>query len=273
MRRPKVDYKTAEFDSWVVPGDPLLSHYLTALSAAFPNGEDFFVQSVRNYRSQLPAEGDLRSRVKGFIGQEAMHGREHRLLNERLAELGYPTLAQDEALLRVSTRMQKLPKQVQLAITAASEHFTTVLARAVLSDEQTRRTLFPTPEVQLLITWHALEELEHKDVAFDVFEEISGSYAVRQLGALVAILGFGSVVAAGYIRAVFSDRRHLTPGTLRRNVYNLRRQQMVGWRAGLALLTYVRPGFHPRRVDTDSLVVEWRERLAPAMAADTARAS
>jgi hypothetical protein len=271
VRRPNIDLAHADVDRWVVPGDPLLSHYLVALSAVFPNGEDFFVESARNYRDEVAGDADLKARVKGFIGQEAMHGREHRAFNRRLAEIGYPTEVLDQDLLRMARRLQRLPKPLQLSITAASEHFTSVLAQAVLSDAETRQTLFPAPHAQLLITWHALEELEHKDVAFDLLRRINGSYALRMAGLMFAAAGFGTVVARGYLRGVFRDWRYLTPAAVRCNVHNLRRQKMVGARAGLAVLGYLRPGFHPRHIDTDALVFEWRERLTPAMrAASTA---
>ncbi len=71
-------------------GDLILSHLAAALSSVFPDGEDFFVRSVRHYRDQI-TDPELKRQVAGFIGQEAMHGREHRALNDRLAELGYPT--------------------------------------------------------------------------------------------------------------------------------------------------------------------------------------
>src|SRR5437868_9008314 len=73
-------------------GDILGSHILTVLSSVFPDGEDFFVRSVEAVRDRID-DPELREDVEGFIGQESMHGREHRILNERLAELGYPTRA------------------------------------------------------------------------------------------------------------------------------------------------------------------------------------
>jgi len=273
IRRPKVDLANAGLERWIVPGDPLFSHLLAALSAAFPNGEDFFVESVRNFRSRVEGEPALKAKVKGFIGQEAMHGREHRAINSRLSELGYPTEALDRDLLAAAKRLQKLPKPLQLAITAASEHFTTVLARAVLGDEQTRETLFPAPEIRLLITWHALEELEHKDVAFDLLREVDSSYALRVLGLGLAAAGFGTVIMRGYARGVVKDRRNLSPSALWRHLRNRRKQQMVGGRSALAVLGYVRPGYHPRQVDTDALVVEWRQRLGPYLTTNPRKTS
>src|SRR5947209_20407206 len=71
-------------------GDLVLSHLAAALSAVFPDGEDFFVRSVRHFRDGV-ADPALKRQVAGFIGQEAMHGREHRVLNDRLDALRYPT--------------------------------------------------------------------------------------------------------------------------------------------------------------------------------------
>ena len=273
VRRPDVDLANAPLDRWLVDGDPLFSHLLAALSAVFPNGEDFFVDSVRHYRGRIEGDDDLKVRVKGFIGQESMHGREHRVLNARLAELGYPTVMLDRDLLTAARLLQRLPDNLQLAVTVVSEHFTTVLAHAILSDEQTRATLFADPATQVLITWHALEELEHKDVAFDLFEAVDGRYAVRLAGLALAAAAFGTVVVRGYVHGVVADRRHVTPRAVLRNVRNLRRQQILSLRSGRRLLTILRPGAHPRDLDTDALVHEWRERLAPSVTSAASRAS
>lgn len=271
VRRPDVDLAHADVERWLVRGDPILSHVMAGLSALFPNGEDFFVESVRNYRDRVGDDPEMKAKVKGFIGQESMHGREHRAFNERLAALGYPTRAMDAALLRAARRAQRrLPKALQLSVTAASEHLTSVFAHAVLSDEQTRATLFPDPDVQLLITWHALEELEHKDVAFDVLQRVNRSYLLRMLGAAAAGVYWGPVMIVGVAKGLFADRRHLTPRALRRAWRDYWHQQMLGPRSWRAMARYARPGFHPRDIDTDDLVVEWRSRLEPQMSVKAA---
>src|SRR5690606_40176209 len=81
--------------------DPSMSRYwfaddqfkttlLTALSCTFPEGERFFVRAVRHYQKQI-SDPDLRERVKGFIGQEAHHGKEHEAFNDFMEEKGVPT--------------------------------------------------------------------------------------------------------------------------------------------------------------------------------------
>src|SRR5713101_4904705 len=103
-----VPTRVMEFDAWLddlpkhfaADGDIVTSHVLAVLSSVFPDGEDYFVRSVEAVRDRI-AHPKLRRDVEGFIGQESMHGREHRALNERLAELGYPTPA-------IGTYVQKL---------------------------------------------------------------------------------------------------------------------------------------------------------------------
>src|SRR5205085_1958614 len=104
----QVPTRTMEFDPWLddlpkhfaADGDVVTSHVLAVLSSVFPDGEDYFVRSVEAVRDRIE-DPKLRQDVEGFIGQESMHGREHRALNERLAELGYPTRA-------IGTYVQKL---------------------------------------------------------------------------------------------------------------------------------------------------------------------
>src|SRR5437763_9499594 len=58
-----------------------------ALSATFPAGEAYFVESVRNFRDGAPLK--LAEEIKGFTTQEAIHSREHDAFNKRAANAGY----------------------------------------------------------------------------------------------------------------------------------------------------------------------------------------
>src|SRR5206468_11517936 len=89
-RRIAFAYPPAALDRHYVKGDLVMSHVVSVLSAMFPEGEDFFVRSVRHYADRV-TDPELKKQVAGFIGQEVTHGREHRALNERLQEMGYPT--------------------------------------------------------------------------------------------------------------------------------------------------------------------------------------
>jgi predicted metal-dependent hydrolase len=157
------------------------SHFTAALSGLFPDGEDFFVRSVRHYRDQI-TDPVLKRQVAGFIGQEAVHGREHRLLNRRFAELGYPTRRFERiAKWGLGTRERIMPPIANLALTAVLEHFTATLAELLLSDEETRR-LMGDEAVRNVFLWHALEESEHKAVAFDAYRAVGGTERMRRWG-------------------------------------------------------------------------------------------
>jgi predicted metal-dependent hydrolase len=262
VRRLEVDLTQSDVGRWIVDGDPIFSHFVATLSAVFPRGEDFFVASVREHRHVCQDDQVLKAQVKGFIGQEAMHGREHRRLNGRLAELGYQTAEADLAIDRaVSTVLRLRPRTLPLAATAAAEHLTGVFAEAVLGHKATRELLFPHPDLQALVTWHAVEELEHKNVAFDVFQKAGGGYLVRIAGMGVTLAVLGGSVLRSWIRARISDREHIGKAERRRFRSNLRRQKLLSiWSVG-QVLRYLRPGFHPDDMDTDHLVVEWGQRL------------
>ena len=248
---------------WIVEGDPIFSHLLATLSAVFPNGEDFFVASVRRHRDAVADDPTLKAQVKGFTGQEAMHSREHRTLNARLAELGYNTVRADRMIGRICDRVLKMkPRRLAIAATAAAEHYTGLLAETALDHEPTRKILFGQEAVEPLICWHALEELEHKNVAFDVMVASGGRYPVRAAGFAVTSTALAGYVGVEWGRSVFEDRHKITPEHRRRFRHNLVRQRLVSFGFLWEALKYLRPGFHPDDTNTDALIEHWRIALA-----------
>jgi predicted metal-dependent hydrolase len=241
-------------------GDLILSHIAAALSAVFPDGEDFFVRSVRNFRDQI-TDPALKRQVAGFIGQEAMHGREHRAFNNRLDELGYPT-KRVERITRfgLKTRERLLPAKANLAATAALEHFTATLAELVLSDEEVRG-LFGNDEVRNLFLWHALEESEHKAVAFDVYRAVGGTERMRVTTMKLLRVGFVIGMTAQVCLALLGDKAAYRPGNLRRSWRRVRRSPLLTRELWDQLCAYDRPGFHPDDRDTNGLVDTWRAQL------------
>ena len=241
-------------------GDLIHSHVAAGLSAVFPDGEDFFVRSVRHFRSEI-TDPELKRQVAGFIGQEAMHGREHRAFNERLAALGYPT-KKIERLTRVGLKVREriaTPK-ANLAATAALEHFTATLAELVLTDQETR-DLFGNAEVRNLFVWHALEECEHKAVAFDVYKAVGGSERTRVLTMNVLRYGFVLGMALQTVVSLLGDRTTYRRGALRASWRRFKASPIVSRELWDQLKDYNRPDFHPDDRDTSALVEEWRTTL------------
>ncbi len=148
-------------------GNVHISHFLNAMSIFFPVGERFFIDSVRHYRDEVK-DPELQEAVKGFIGQEAMHGREHEEYNDALTAKGQPADRYERIVIKLLGFFRRFtPKRSQLAGTIALEHLTAILANGLLSDPS--RLAGAEPRFAALWRWHALEETEHKAVAFDVY--------------------------------------------------------------------------------------------------------
>jgi predicted metal-dependent hydrolase len=150
---------------WWHGGDPVATAFFNALSAAFPQGETFFIESVRRYRNQT--DPVLNEQISAFIQQEAMHTREHLAFNRLIKDAGYNTEHMEAQVRRRLGMARERPEIVQLAITVGLEHFTAIMARMLLDDPD---PLPGTPrEILRLWQWHAIEELEHKSVAYDTW--------------------------------------------------------------------------------------------------------
>jgi predicted metal-dependent hydrolase len=241
-------------------GDLISSHVAASLSAVFPDGEDFFVRSVRHYRSEI-TDPELKRQVTGFIGQEAMHGREHRAFNNRLAELGYPTKRFERWTERgLKARERFLPPVSNLAATAALEHFTATLAELVLSSDEVQ-AMFGHQEVKNLFLWHALEESEHKAVAFDVYKAVGGSERVRVMTMNLLCVGFVGGMTFQVIVSLLGDRDTFRRGKLRKSWRAFRSSPLMRRELWRQLRDYNRPDFHPDDRDTSQLVERWRTEL------------
>lgn len=241
-------------------GDLISSHLAASLSSMFPDGEDFFVRSVRHYRKQI-TDPELKKQVAGFIGQEAIHGREHRAFNARLAELGYPTLHFERMTKRfLGIRERLLPPISNLAATAALEHFTATLAEHLLTDAEAQR-LLGHRAVQELFLWHALEESEHKAVAFDVYRAVGGSERMRVWTMKALRFGFVIGTVNQMVVSLVKDRATWRRGNFRRSWKRFKTSGLLSKELWDQLKDYDRPDFHPDDRDTTELVERFREEF------------
>ncbi len=240
--------------------DLVASHLMAGLSAVFPDGEDFFVRSVRNFRDQI-TDPELKRQVAGFIGQESMHGREHRGLNDHFGKLGYPAKRVERLTKRgLAITERLLPAKVNLAATAALEHFTATLAELLLADEEAR-VLLGHDEVKSLFLWHALEESEHKAVAFDVFRAVGGSERTRIFTMNAITVAFLGGIALEVATSLLFDRATYRRGVLRKSWRRFRTSPFMTNAVWRDLRDYNRSDFHPEDRDTAILIERWREEL------------
>ncbi len=259
-RRIAFSFPTGTLDRYYVDDDLIMSHAVAILSAVFPEGEDFFVRSVRHYSDRI-TDPALKSQVAGFIGQEVTHGREHRTINERLQQMGYPTWKIDRfALYGLALADRLLPHRVTLAMTAAFEHYTATLADLLLTSPKAR-ALLTSEEVRKLLLWHAYEEVEHKAVAFDVYRYVGGNEPVRIWTMRAVTLIFVGFVIGATVLSVLTDKSTYNPRTLFRSLAKLRHSPWLTRDVFRELRTYNKRGFHPDDNATDELLETWRTEL------------
>lgn len=252
-------------------GGRLGTHAINAANLIFPAGERFFCRCIRDHLSVL--EPELRRRAVALIGQEARHGVEHQAFFAELESQGLaiaPWLARYERLAYAIIE-PCLSANTKLAIIAALEHMTASLALLVfergLVDEA-------DPRARRLLRWHAAEEIEHRDVTYDLLRAIDPRYRTRLLGFVLGVLLLNGFLAdaswhlirqearlVGWERVLAELWRELLdPGPLRCLT------RMIP-----ATLAFLRPGFHPDaipgRAHAEAFFAEpgWRgETASPA---------
>lgn len=185
VRKMGKDY-AATPDYWF-DNDPFLSMFFTAFSASLPDGEKQFIHSVRLFQDRI-TDPVLREEIRAFIGQEAHHAKEHDALNRMMADKGY-------SIPRIEKRMRRLfqwfrdnqPPEQQLANTVCAEHFTALMADYMLSKAPENLGKMD-PAMRNLWAWHAIEEAEHKAVAFDVYkQEVDDTWLLRRTMVLLTV--------------------------------------------------------------------------------------
>ncbi len=259
-RRISFSYPTGSLHQHYVDGDLVMSHVVAVLSGMFPEGEDYFVRSVRDRKDKV-TDPELLSQVAGFIGQEVTHGREHRELNERLAQMGYRSMKVDRHVKRLLGLGERFNSRNQrLAVTAALEHYTATLAECLLEKPEAQALLGDT-EVRSLLLWHALEESEHKAVAFDVYRAAGGSESLRiwTMRMVSTIFVLEVIVQTGL--SLVKDRAAYNPVTLLRSLWALRRSPFLSRDVLRRLRSYNKVGFHPDDWDATALIDRWRTEL------------
>lgn len=260
-RDRRFDFDSDELRSWH-PEGPHVTHWLNAMSIFFPEGEKFFIEAVRHYRDRID-DPQLAADVHAFVGQEAMHSREHRRYNEALAEAGYPVERLEGWLKGFLGRVRKRSSPMErLATTIALEHFTAILAGQVLEDE----TVLADGPIPELWRWHAIEETEHKAVAFDVYAHVVGrgasAYVLRSVVMLTTTVIFWALVFRYHWVLVKTDGRT-------RDVRGwFRLARFLLWAPGVfpklvgPWAQYFRFRFHPWQDDNHHFVEEWKANAA-----------
>lgn len=249
-------------------GHAFKTAWFNAMSITFPLGEKFFIDSVRHFADRID-DPKLLGDIRGFCGQEGFHRREHQRYNEVLCEQrGYNLQLMEGRLQRnIDIAYKRLSPLECLAVTAALEHLTAILAEAALSDNDPMIGR-AEPPMQALWNWHAAEEMEHKAVAFDVYRAVGGSEKLRRRAMREATLFLLVDILAGVVHMLRRDGKLWRPRLWYQGWKFLFFKGGVLRRVWPAYREYYRDGFHPWQRDTRDLLAAWRDsQSAPQPAA------
>jgi predicted metal-dependent hydrolase len=260
-RRVKFDY--ADIDREDFHSDnTVLSAYWVGLSATFPLGEAEFIRSVKLFEDQIEDE-KLSVDVKDFAVQEAHHSLQHKLVNAQFDKCGYSTKKVENLIeKKIFERIESWTPEKRLMRTVAAEHFTAVMAHYALVEPA---ALAQVPEsLRNLLQYHAIEEVEHKSVAFDVYQHCVGDMAkLRRHYAHFAFIEFPFNMWL-ITRFLLKDMGHKATWEERKGMW-----RFLFGKTGMVssmrtyYMMFLKKGFHPWQHDDSELVSTWKEKLEP----------
>jgi uncharacterized protein len=251
---------------WWLNGDPVATAWFTALSATFPRGETLFIDSVKAFRENVPRR--LAAEIRAFIKQEVNHTREHLAFNRGAEAAGYDLTAIDARVERLIGDVYARPKPAWLAVTIALEHFTAMFAHEFLRHPE--HFVGADSEQAELWRWHAVEEIEHKGVAYDTWLHATRDWSRWKRWKVKSLLMLA--ITKRFVANRFRDASEL-----------LAQDGITGWRAKARLVWYLigkpgilrrvfpawaayfMPGFHPWNLDDRALIGKYDSEYSDAV--------
>lgn len=248
---------------WWLANDPVATAWHNALSACFPRGEAFFIEAVKAHREGVPPALD--ADIRAFVQQEINHTREHVAFNRAAEDAGYDLTAIDARVQAMMDMTKGRPAIVNLAATMALEHFTAMMAHEFLSRPE--HFAGAEDDVAAMWRWHAVEEIEHKAVAYDTYLHATRGWSRWRRWKLKTVMML--IITSNFIAHRIEDALDL-----------LAQDGMTGWRVRWRLYAYLwgtpgvlrriipawvayfLPGFHPWRHDDRALIAGAQQALA-----------
>jgi len=193
----KVKWQDEKIKRFWYEDEPIVTHFMNAISIAIPETERFLVRSVKPYSHLLTKELDI------FINDENEHSLQHTRFNKVLKTQNYPVnFGLKFTKFGFSCIYKLFSKKTQLAMAVCFEHMTAVIANYGFEYEV---MLEDVSKIYDLFIWHAFEELNHRSVVNDVYVEIGGGYVRRVLCMLYVTFFFIVGVVVIQARFILSD--------------------------------------------------------------------
>ncbi|MEO3355577.1 metal-dependent hydrolase [Acinetobacter haemolyticus] len=256
----RMDYEFQDMPKYWCNNEPTFTHYFTGLSTLFPEGESYFVRSVRALRAEVKNNEQLDRDIGAFIGQEAMHSKEHHAFHQSAQQYGLDPESLEKMTGIVLKAIERtFPKKWNLLVTVGLEHYTAVLVVEMMKDVN---ELMTDETIRNLWLWHSVEETEHKAVAYDMYEYLYGkgldAYIPR-----IAIFTFSvamiTVLSTLYQLVLLKrDRQLFNLNSWRKFMHHGREKYKVFIPK---FLDYYRFDFHPNDTDESEIVAQTKIKI------------
>ena len=166
-----------DIDPLIVPGNPEQSFAMVAGSLLLPHLEPYLIRSMKAAEKEIDDPALLED-LKRFAAQEGQHYRMHMKWNATVRRAGFPGLARFEEELAEDYERFSRTRSLRwnLAYAEGFEAFTMSAVKLLMEPNGFGEELSPFMQ---MVEWHFVEELEHRNVAFDVYEHVSGGYLYR----------------------------------------------------------------------------------------------
>lgn len=165
---------------------PFMSQFLNALSVNFPDGERFFIDSVKAFKDKITDEQQLKE-IQEFTKQENWHRHVHIQYTEWMERKGLPAKNVESEMSKFWSRLAtKWSPMSCLAATVCVEHITATNAELFLSYRTNLKRMHP--HFEQVWRWHGIEEIEHKAIAMDVYNKVGGTVGRRRLAMCMVLM-------------------------------------------------------------------------------------
>lgn len=243
-----------------LPSSPAVAAALDTYSVLVPANEASYMRTI-NACLPLITDPVLRKAATAFIHQEAEHGVAHKRYWRTLDQQGYRFRGFESLVDRLTFRMVErfAPLSIRVSMVSCVEHINAYMGHEFLSQ---RILADAHPEVRALLEWHFAEEIEHKNVSFDVLQAVAPSHAIRLLGLMLTVPLFYMVLTFGMLRFLAQNGHLWRPSTWGQLLHHLGGGHHMLWRTLKHLWAYARPSFHPSQLDDAALAKEVIDRYS-----------
>ena len=246
--------------------NPIATHFMNAQHLAFPDGEKFFIRSVKAFADVYKKDPELKKRVDNFIGQEGTHYAEHQkfwdiMESQDLQPMKFVDVFRKttwnglETWARKTFTKNQLGNKIALSVTVGLEHYTAMLAESgILNKDITEKM---PQEMKDLFMWHAAEEIEHKAIPFDVLKKVDDSYALRVGGMAIATWGLWFYLGLGTVMLTAQDK-DVKAKDIPKDLFMFlsKFRESFGGTLSSQYFQYFRKDFHPDQIDNYHLAEE-----------------